>query len=68
MYNPDHYYEAHALRLKELSEEANYARIGASLTRRRRPAVRGAIRRLGLALMALGAWLARSGQRDEQLS
>ena len=66
MYNPDQHYEAHTLHLKELSEQAEQRRMIAALPQHRQRRVRAAGRRLGVLLVTLGTWLARSAQRDEQ--
>jgi hypothetical protein len=59
MYNPDQYYEAHALHLKELSEQAQQRRMIAALSQDRPARVRAVGRPLGVLLVTLGTWLAR---------
>jgi hypothetical protein len=66
MHNPDQHYEAHILHLKDLSEQAEQRRMITALTQHRHTRVRAAGRRLGVLLVTLGTWLARSAQRDEQ--
>ena len=60
MYNPDQHYQAHILHLKELSEQAEQRRMIAALPQHRHASVRAAGRRLGVLLVTLGTWLARS--------
>jgi hypothetical protein len=59
MYNPDQYYEAHTLHLKELSKQVQQRRMIATLTQYRSARIRAALRRLGVLLVTLGTWLAR---------
>ncbi len=66
MYNPDQQYQAHTLHLKELSEQAEQRRMIAALPQHRHVTVRAAGMRLGVLLVTLGTWLARSAQRDDQ--
>jgi len=66
MYHPDQHYAAHTLHLKDLYEQAEHSRMIATLTQHQQGRVRAASRRLGVLLVRLGAWLARSAQRDEQ--
>jgi hypothetical protein len=66
MYNPDQHYEAHTLHLKDLSEQAEQRRMIAALTQYRPARIRAVGRRLGVLLVTLGTWLARSAQPDEQ--
>ena len=60
MYNPDQHYQAHTLHLKELSEQTEQRRMIAALSQHRHARVRAAGRRLGVLLVMLGTWLARS--------
>lgn len=66
MYHPDQHYEAHSLHLKDLSEQAEQRRMIAALRQHRQGRVRAAGMRLGVVLLTLGTWLARSAQRDQQ--
>jgi len=66
MYHPDQHYAAHTLHLKDLALQAEQRRMIAALTQHRQGRVRAAGRRLGVLLVRLGTWLARSAQRDEQ--
>jgi hypothetical protein len=66
MHNPDQHYEAHILHLKDLYEQAEHNRMITALTQHRLARVHAAGRRLGVLLVTLGTWLARSAQRDEQ--
>jgi hypothetical protein len=66
MHNPDQHYEAHILHLKDLYEQAEHNRMINALTQHRHARVRAAGRRMGVLLVTLGTWLARSAQRDEQ--
>ena len=66
MHNPDQHYHAHILHLKDLYEQAEHNRMMAAHTQYRHAWVPAAVRRLGVLLVTLGTWLARSGQRDEQ--
>ena len=59
MYNPDQYYEAHTLYLKELSEQVQQRRMIATLTQYRSARIRAVGRRLDVLLVTLGTWLAR---------
>jgi hypothetical protein len=68
MYNPDQRYEAHTLHLKDLDDQAEQSRLIAALTQHRHTTVRATGMRLGVVLVRLGTWLARSAQRDEQLT
>jgi hypothetical protein len=60
MYNPDQHYLAHILHLKELSAQAEQRLMIATLSQHRHARVRAAGRRLGVVLVRLGTWLARS--------
>ena len=60
MYNPDQYYAAHTVHLKELSEQAEHRRMIAILSQDQPARVRASSRRLGVLLVRLGTWLARS--------
>jgi hypothetical protein len=66
MHNPDQHYTAHILHHKDLYKQAEHNRMITALTQHRHARVRAAVRRLGVLLMTLGTWLARSAQRDEQ--
>jgi hypothetical protein len=66
MYNPDQHYESHTLHLKDLYQQAEQKGMIAALTQDRQARVRAVGRRLGVRLVTLGTWLARSAQRDEQ--
>ena len=66
MYNPDQHYQVHTLHLKDLYEQAEQRRAIAALTKYRHARVRAVGRRLGVLLVTLGTWLARSAQLDEQ--
>jgi hypothetical protein len=66
MHNPDQHYEAHTLHLKDLYEQAEHNRMITALTQNRHARVRAAGGRLGVLLVTLGTWLARSAQRAEQ--
>jgi hypothetical protein len=66
MYNPDQHYTAHALHLKELSEQVKQRRIIAALAQHRPARVRAAGRLLGLLLVRLGMWLSRSATSSRQ--
>jgi hypothetical protein len=60
MYNPDQRYQAHIFHLKELSAQAEQRRMIAALAQHRPARIRAAGRRLGVVLVRLGTWLARS--------
>jgi hypothetical protein len=60
MYNPDQHYEAHTLYLKELSAQAEQRLMIAALAQNRPARILAAGRRLGVVLVRLGTWLARS--------
>jgi hypothetical protein len=60
MYNPDQYYEAHALHLKELSEQVQQRRMIAALAQHRPARIRAVGGRLGAVLVRLVTWLSRS--------
>jgi hypothetical protein len=66
MYNPDQHYAAHILHLKEVADQAAHHRMLTALMQHRHARVRAAGRRLGVLLVTLGTWLARSAQRDAQ--
>jgi hypothetical protein len=66
MYHPDQHYEAHTQHLKDLYKQVEQRRMIAGLTKYRHASVRAVGRRLGVLLVALGTWLARSAQLDEQ--
>ena len=66
MYNPDQHYQAHALHLKDLSEQAEQCQMIAALTQHRHARVHAAGRWLGALWVRLGTWLAHSTLRDEQ--
>ena len=66
MHNPDQHYQAHILHLQELYEQAERDRMMTALTQQPHGRVRAAGRRLGVLLVTLGTWLARSAQHDEQ--
>jgi hypothetical protein len=61
MYNPDQYYKAHTLRLKELSAQAEQHRMIAAYPRHRK-----AIEWFGMFLVTLGTWLTRTARREKQ--
>jgi hypothetical protein len=63
MYNSNQHYEAHALHLKDLAEQAEQRRMIAALTQYRPARVRAALRRLGVLLERLGTWLAQPAVR-----
>jgi len=66
MYNPDQYYEAHTLHLNDLYKEAEQYRMSAALPQHRYARLRAAGGQLGVVLVRLGVWLARSAPRDQQ--
>jgi hypothetical protein len=66
MYNPDQHYQAHALHLKDLSEQAEQCQMIAALTQYWHARVHAAGRWLGALWVRLGTWLAHSTLRDEQ--
>jgi hypothetical protein len=65
MYNPDQHYRAHILHLKELSAQAEQRFMIATLSQHRRARVRAAGRRVGVVLVRLGTWLARSATSSQ---
>ncbi len=66
MYNPDQRYETHTLHLKDLHEQARQRQMIATLPQHRHAMLRPVSMRLGVLLVTLGTWLARSAQRDGQ--
>jgi len=66
MYHPDQHYQAHTLHLKDLYDQAEQSRMIAALPQHRHATLHAAGRRLGILLVTLGTWLARSARRDEQ--
>ena len=65
MYNPDQHYEAHTLHLKDLYDPGEQTMI-AALPQHGHATLRAAGMRLGVLLVTLGTWLARSAWRDDQ--
>jgi hypothetical protein len=60
MYNPDQHYEAHAFHLKDLYQQVEQKRMMAALSQHRHARGHAVGWRLGILLVTVGTWLARS--------